>query len=54
MTAIKEQVVLITYSNPTPLALALCVSDAVLAKHIPMVLHSIGAAARRTAAMAFF
>jgi hypothetical protein len=30
MTAIKQQVVLIIYSNPTPLALALCVSDAVL------------------------
>jgi hypothetical protein len=25
MTAIKQQVVLIIYSNPTPLALALCV-----------------------------
>jgi hypothetical protein len=30
MTAIKQQVVLIIYSNPTPLALAMCVSDAVL------------------------
>ncbi len=30
MTAIKQQVVLIIYSNPTPLALALCVSDVVL------------------------
>jgi hypothetical protein len=30
MTAFKQQVVLIVYSSSTPLALALCVCDAVL------------------------
>jgi hypothetical protein len=30
MTAFKQQVVLIVYSSPTPLALALCICDTVL------------------------
>jgi hypothetical protein len=33
MTAFKQQVVLIVYSSSTPLALAVCVCDAVLGGH---------------------
>ena len=50
MIAFKQQVVLIVYSSSTPLALALCVCDAVLDN----ALNRGSSQAYLTAAMAFF